>query len=691
MLCIILTKQTLFAGLKHEDHITRLEIGGATAWPYGKQAPLQVLTDQLPAWVAEVPETEAPLPVVVALPVDRGGKDDWVLGVRKLIEGFEARPLTLLGVYDLAAAFVEGLAPEAATGDVAVLEALDEYVHLCFPGEDGQSGPYFPFKDFGRSAGRERVLAELIGEFAQAGLKVDVKAQTELALQLEQPPANHVYAISRHEGMVRIEAELHLPPDRYEDLFTSGRGRIAEHLTAEALAARGVSRVALLGDYLRQARLQAFFEQEAGLAGKLMTVGAESDDYQLIMTGIAQRGATILAARAEAERLRQEEEARRQAEEEKRARIAAELNMKQARETLLAEIQAACVDPAAKDTYEETYVAKGAELGIPEVVIKWNISEVLSRIELEQAQEVLLPVVESPEVSEPAPAEEFVAPEPEASPVAEVEAVAEAPSPAPEMEVATPVVEPEPEVEPEPVAEPEAETEPEPEPVVVPEPEPVLEPVGAAVAAGTVNAPKKPGKKKPALISLSDIFVIKGSLPDEEFATKRATFHADSDPKVVRLLPAAKAADPQAHIRFQHLYEKELAYYGDMSEITEAKEGKYYYRGYLERTTLKEHAQRLGLGKKQQLEDLSSADLKFILQVFKEVRELPVSHAALTEETILIMSKRRWNLAKDMEIRFVGFTADDATPEEMIESTHQAFARIIGQDLYQAFRKQFQL
>ncbi|MEM8889630.1 MAG: hypothetical protein AAGD28_16770, partial [Bacteroidota bacterium] len=198
-------------------------------------------------------------------------------------------------------------------------------------------------------------------------------------------------------------------------------------------------------------------------------------------------------------------------------------------------------------------------------------------------------------------------------------------------------------------------------------------------------------KNLDASISLSDLFSIKGTLPDAEFSTKKVMMVGDQELKSVRVLSAADLEDEDKVARFKKLHKKELSYYQDMSEITEAKEGLFYFRPYIERNSLKSYVKKSGLDNKMDIDELSSTDLKFILQVFKEIRELPTGHADLSEDNILVISKRKWNLQKNMEIKVVGFTSEDATAEEMLERTHEVFAGLLGDAFYQDFREKFQL
>ncbi|MEM7660017.1 MAG: hypothetical protein AAF399_28160, partial [Bacteroidota bacterium] len=554
--------------------------------------------------------------------------------------------------------------------------------------------------------------------------------------------------------------------------------------------------VILLGSFLKNESLRDFFSNDLELAGKVISMdgGSEYDEFAAIVEGLTMRTEEVL----EAEEIRKVAEQKRKEEEAKRAKIEAELQVKDNRESLLAELQATCVNPDKREEYEEMFVNRGVQLGIPDVVIKWNISEVLGRIELQQeaatvgseenaegsAEEPITPPetkIESHPVLPPSTgnnghdpaiqetetlalvAEPTIDPQPKnqletatATQVEVVEAVEEVAEETLEEvveeviaeeetaeeeaveelveveeetaqveEVAEDIIEETVEALPELEKEEELSEEVEAE-VAVEEVEEATEetaeveavadqPEEAASPAKTEEAKpdKKENKKADQAatsqkadekkqekeednkdrpkVSLNDVFLIKGSLPDPEFSTKRVTFHADQEVRVVRVLGLREKEDDAKVAAFYKLYEKELKYYENLSEVSEAKEGTYYYRPFFERHTLADHIQKAGLDSKKRLEDLSSTDLKFILQVFKEVQELPITHANLSEENILILAKRKWNLQKNMEIKFVGFTSEEATKEEMIEQTHAVFAKLMGKKLYQDFRSKFQL
>ncbi|MEM6765599.1 MAG: hypothetical protein AAF655_11750, partial [Bacteroidota bacterium] len=191
--------------------------------------------------------------------------------------------------------------------------------------------------------------------------------------------------------------------------------------------------------------------------------------------------------------------------------------------------------------------------------------------------------------------------------------------------------------------------------------------------------------------SIEEIFEISGVLLDPEFITKKVTHIINHDVKVIKILPTEDLENEERVKAFEIVYQKELIYYQELSEIFQAKEGKYYFRTYIERNTLKDYVRKTGLDKKDSFEKLNSNDLKLILEVWREVKGLSISHSNLSEYNILVLTKRKWNFSKDMEIRLVGFTSGEASEKEMEEQVHKIWSKLIGADVYLDFRKKFKI
>lgn len=818
MLCIIFTKKRLLAGLKTEIP-QLLSIGGKSHISFEGRAMHEVLhshLDEITTSYTKVlkdtgKDTSGPFQASLAFPVDIAQKDQQKNQIFNVLR--EAKPIAYDPIHseNLALSFLYGLKNQDHLTDqnCIVLESIDDYLNLCYhthvAGEDvdikefgalalhtDEAFKYQAYRQIGYSKGNEQILNELLKEFSEAGLTVDVKGQTDLALQLlaPNPDQKYLYSLSKSTQHVNIQAEIELSRARFSELMAWNKEKLADALSQEKLRRDEIKKIVLLGTYLKNPSLRAYLTDTLQLRDQIISMdgGSEYDEFATIVEGMTFRTQEVL----DAEQLRLEEEARKKKEEEKRAKIHAELKVKDSRESLLAELQEACVDPSKQEEYEEQFVNRGIKLGIPDVVIKWNISEVLGRIALTKEVEsvgLTTEEKETPKPSLPTPATETpkpslptngngsasvsdkhenghvsaskvvkpITPQESTTPAMGFANLSKEPqnvgtivAPTP-TEVKKEILEKE-EIKPE-IKELEQAKEKVEEPAKnkVEEQKPVLDKTAAekvakeeekAKASELVKeAPKKEEAKKKEVvakekekpveekkaaekvetkseeteksakttkveekktdkkkgteespkISLNDIFVIKGSLPDAEFSSKKVTFHSDQELKVVRLLSTKDQDHEEKTAKFKHLYEKELKYYDEMSELSASKEGLYYYRPFIEPHTLKDQVIKLGLNKKKNLDDLSSADLKFILQIFKEVRELKVSHANLTAENILIVAKRKWNLQKNMEVKFIGFTSEEVSNKDMIEQTHNIFAELMGKELYQVFRQKFQL
>jgi hypothetical protein len=201
-----------------------------------------------------------------------------------------------------------------------------------------------------------------------------------------------------------------------------------------------------------------------------------------------------------------------------------------------------------------------------------------------------------------------------------------------------------------------------------------------------VSRGEKEGNQLPRL---EDIFDVKGVLIDPEFSTKKVHLKGSSANKVLRLLPAKQQMDSDALSRFEQLYNKELVYYQELSEIKDAAEGKYYYRDFIPRNSLKDYMKKLGMDKKDAFSRLSSKEIKFILRIFDEVRNLPVPHANLSEFNILVLQEGL--LKRTTEIKFVGFTSQDCSISEMEEKLHGIFSSLMKPQVYAELRKNLKI
>ncbi|MEO0468776.1 MAG: hypothetical protein AAF206_04075 [Bacteroidota bacterium] len=766
MLCLVLTPQKLFAGVKTES-TQLIPFQNQPFIPFGQagiretlQTRLPEISDQYQKLIQQHPDLQQGdhIPTTVAVPPGlSAGEQD---AIRSIFQQDEQHKLLLMDNY--AVAYIYGLQKEQK--NCLVLDCLDDYLNLCYY-IDQKGGEVVEVPSVGPLAGQKYVLDEIKTRFQKLGLGIGTDSDAQFMQQIQAQAGDETYSYSLTREFGNLEAEIQLPFNDYLQHLGMTRQELPKFINADLVNQKNLNHIMLLGNYMNHQDLVGYLDKDLQLGQYLIRQdqSSEWDAFHKMIEGMNMRGQMIL------------EEERKRREAEKRARIEAKRQAKIARETLLAEIQAACVDADKEEEYQTTYLAKGKDLGIPEAVILWNIEEAITNNELIQlgepeaegkAKDEVAAVVK--EESKPAPkavVEEKVeekkeeekppAPKAEKAPVPEKEVPSEeidppvkavspveakTPEKVEEKEPAKPVqkkevtakevekVSPKEPVKPteEPVvaekpvepAKPQIQVpvkqnghqngnghgksekpkEEKKEPVLAKVAEKVAEPVAAPVQT-TVSNPKTTAEPKVKMVhtglndlmSLSDIFDIKANLAGESFPSKKVNLKGEADLKVVRVLAREEFGDGEKVAAFQKLYKKEISYYEDMSQISEAKEGKYFYREFIERQTLGNHMKKAGMLDKKKVDDLSSNDLKFILHIFQAVKELPVTYTGLNKDTVLVVSKRKWNLQKNQSIRFIGFTPEDCSQEEMIEQTHRMFEDLFGDKFYKEFRNKFQL
>ncbi|MEO0897361.1 MAG: hypothetical protein AAFY71_13225 [Bacteroidota bacterium] len=854
MLCFIFTKKRFLAGVqKPEQKLQMLTLNGQWFLNYeGKSIP-QVLENNWQEIIQSYShyhggDEEVKLSLSFPASMDPAVRDS----IHETIARLGGGKYQVFFEDNLALSFIHGLIErgEIEGTRTITLEALDDYLNIWkidinqsdeeAIGRDAlmarENVQVELVKGVGPSAGRSHLMSELIKEFQASGFSLNLDSQTELAHQLMAPNENYTFSITQKSATSEVTGTAKFDRDRFQELFTINRDRLGHYISGDKLREEDVKHVFLMGGFFQHEIMSHYLKNDLNIGSELVEIPyyEEKLEYETIMRGLFIR--TELVLQAEMKRMEHEaEEARRKEEEErKKEMVKAELEAKDARESLFSEIKRTCINPADQEQYEQMFIPRGEQLGIPDVVIKWNIGEILSKISLtetaqnigimeqnamatpspiveekieeEEVQPEMEPQVEAFQEAEPAftspvveveeiqeeiqeepqaieevleevqeeiveavveeetPLEEEIIVEEETQqeePIAEVEeeSVEEETSQveeeqneeadfidrilqgteieeSAEFEVEEKVEEPVAEAtihqngsssqfEPEhtgetPIAEEEAisqnghveeeslqeekeEKQEESEPIFVLSPtertdtgssngqsQPESSPIITLKKEPSPNGDK--GKSKKARFSLGDIFSLKSDLLDDEFITKVVSYKSSSDLLTLRLLKKdVEALSPEKLGDFKKLHQKESAYYGQVSEISESKEGLYFYRPYIERNSLKNYLIRNGFTKKERVEDLSSNELKFILMVFKEVRSLSQMHAKLDENNIIVTEKRKWSLSKTVEIAFVGFSSSDVTNNEMVEATHQAFSRVMGETFYADFRRKFQL
>ncbi|RMG19337.1 MAG: hypothetical protein D6730_21710, partial [Bacteroidetes bacterium] len=418
---------------------------------------------------------------------------------------------------------------------------------------------------------------------------------------------------------------------------------------------QGIKKVVLMGSFLNNSVLKDYFDKELKISQRLLSLNTQASqaDYEALVAGLAARTEEVIEEerkrREEAERKRREEEARKRREEEERKRREEEERKRKAR-----------LEAERKRREEEERKRKEEEMRKKEEERRRKEEEERKkRLEAEkkakEQRDAFIRELQA-NCTDPAKQKEY-----------EEKYTREAARFNIPREVivwtiqeslnnlklhGTP---------PPPVA-----------PTIVP----------VAPAAPAVD---------PNLMRMYDLFDVDAVLIDHEFTTKKVTQIDSGAKKIIRILDSAAMTNPVQLANFKKLYKKELKYFKELSEIHTVQEGMYYSRDYVESLSLKEYIRKMGIDKKTSIDQLKSADLKLLLQVFREINTLEVSHAHLDEDNIQVVLNRKWTLRRDIEIRFSGFTSEDCTQEDMEKQLHQIFGKLLEAQVYADFRERFNI
>ncbi len=178
------------------------------------------------------------------------------------------------------------------------------------------------------------------------------------------------------------------------------------------------------------------------------------------------------------------------------------------------------------------------------------------------------------------------------------------------------------------------------------------------------------------LKATSELYEVLSVFSSSDFPMKKVKIFKTGEIKVVRFQEGASLTPA-----FKALYDKELKYYRELSDLIQVKEGWVYSRTFFEGESLKDFSQRYKYYKKNKFSDFSSKDLKLILNVWKEINLLSVTHNNLNERNILVQPHLGW-FSNEPKVKLVDFTTEDCSEQKMRADVHGIFSRLLGKETY---------
>ncbi len=674
MLCIIFTKKKAFAAI-YGEKIELLPLSNETYISYSGTL-REALEAQLPSISVKYSQhvlktgkkTFDPIPLIIVFPTDNS--DEQLKQEKKAkqwIKSF-APGFRLVHTDNLATAYIRTILSEKETinNDIVVLEALDDYVNLYIHyGDKTKKGYYKTIKELGWQEGKKLVLEKLVTTLAQEGFILNEEDEAALVSQLEHHKGGNDFIIRKKTAGVAIDAKVHLPDSSYKDLICKGRSSLDELLNINLKTNNYIYKVFLIGKYFDNPFFLNYLCDHLNLQGKLISKNISTNEQAIatLASGVFKKTIDIYAA--------------------KKAKSLAKRQQKKRRKQLLKEILDVCTDRTKFKEYNSIYIKKGAAIGIPKSVILWLIKENLSADELPD------PFIDNIE-GLPASIQTTKPPEhtKEAVKASSSSDIEKAPTDT-EKQKNTHTPTPQSQVD-------EVKTSQQINRLATSttaniKPE-IQKETQKVVDTPLETKPSKKTSNKKALAEMGQYLSIEKMYSDTEFMLFKGKLKGNEKLRVFRIILADDAKDKNEMKRFRSLHDLESSYYNDkISSIYTMSFGRFYHRDFIQGTTLRNYITQNGINQKQGVTDLKTDELQLILALWKEINGLNFACKNLNEDTILVSTKRKWNLKKEINIHLVGISSATCSMGEMQEELHQIFERQLGKELYQQIRQKFKL
>jgi hypothetical protein len=567
-----------------------------------------------------------PISTAIILPLDATG---W----REKVDTFKKKysnDIRIVFEDVLANSYLKGAGKDIDSSDYVILNNQGNGSEMFFYKADGQSQLSL-LPEMNTENGLKKLSDHVVAEFAKEGLMLGESQEKQLLEQIRKGGKGGKYSIQKKAGSINIEASINVSKGDYEDKVSEKKSILSKYLHPKILqTSPNLKEVVLIGDYFDNQILQDYLKNELKLGNLINRNSFKS--LEDIVTSASVTGFGGIGKFLEQE----------QAQQEKIEGLKRKRNKKLARESLLLEIRETCVDPSKVDEYKKVFAQKADGLGIPREVIMWNIDEIIDTLELEQelGMKTEIPVVSSSnlaKIERTAPVERLRTLPPVAEKTTPIRKEQVKPSPAKEVK--------------------------------------------------TTSVTKKASSGA----QLSGIFKIKQRIKNVGFdAQVGELVHQPGTEKVLRFISTNELRIKSNKDNFENLHNKESLYYENMSPIHSATFGKYYFRDSLEGEPLSVFIKKNASRFKADIEKWSSADLKLILKIWKEVDNLDYNYD-IEADDIIVLSKLTWSLKREMDIKLVNFKAKEISKEQMEDKMHKALLQLFGKKIYQNLRKKFSM
>ena len=158
--------------------------------------------------------------------------------------------------------------------------------------------------------------------------------------------------------------------------------------------------------------------------------------------------------------------------------------------------------------------------------------------------------------------------------------------------------------------------------------------------------------------------------------------------RVFYFLPTeANATDKN---RFEEILDRNHLYYGnDISEIFQTAIGTYYSRPFYEGLPLDKYIQKIELNKKVFFNELNSSELELLLEIWRQVNDLPFTVNNISAKHFLVRSTRTITLKKKVNVILINLDLSEENSHDMYENVHVLLRSLLSKPLYHYFETNF--
>ncbi len=676
MLCIIFTRSKVLAAVQ-TDVVKLLSLEGDYYKPFDtsfSEAYRSHIGQIKTAYKSHLErigiQFTSPLVMSIVLPVEihdilKEEKD-------QLIETIQSdEEIKLVNIENVVDSYIVGMLPgkDHIENKFLVLEGLGANVNICRFGPNASSFSmgYETIKDLGWNSTKQHLLETVINSFAKEGFLIDEAGEKELHRQIAIDDGSLNYSIQKNSETTAISATVKLPPETYENILFDSSTVMIDKLRPLQNELKQVFSVVLIGNFFNNKKINTYLCEELDLRDKVfdLDVANTQKTFKSIALGAFKSAKDVLKSR-KVNNL--DNPVYRSEINDQNTWLEKNQRSILLRDEVLSKLNQTCTEIDKVEDYKNQFIPLGKAAGIPADVIIWHIEQRLKEMkvlnEMEDVEKFKSGFSNNPgETSDtvltsksPDEQNRFINP----VPVANVET----PSPKEVLvnDVTTAPVE-----------------------KISPQQEKITPPLPSKAKGSTTN------ETQLSLADLEQYFDVEQIYPNADFVFFKGKLKGESTYKIIRLLRKAHMGSQEKIKSFQRLYRREASYYDYVSPLLKTPVGNYYERDFINGVTLGEYLKRIGFVNKKSLEELNGQDYKIVLQVLKEIENLKFATSGLNEDNFVVVSKMKWNFSKELSVKIIGFNSQDYSHSLMEEDVHKMLTNLLGNTLYQDFRKKFNL